>query len=545
MKNLNNTPQRWNRCSTAVAIAAIFFASSPAITASAQDTAPTASAQQVSLVIDAHSPTTPFPHFWEQTFGSGRAILALRADYRRDLHTVKQATNFQSIRFHGILDDEVGLYDPARQTKNPGLAAQAANDASVYNFFYVDEIYDGLLAEHVKPYVELSFMPRKMALDPDLVQSFFYHPNTSPPKDYALWDSMIKALATHLIFRYGIDEVSTWKFEVWNEPNLDFWGGDPKQETYFKLYDHTARDLKSVSPRLQVGGPATAQAAWVTPFLEHVHANHIPIDFVSTHVYANDTAPNVLHTDENVPRETMVYRAVKMVHDQILASPYPHIPLIFSEYNASYANEPNVTDSTFMGPWLANNIRLCDGLTQGMDYWAFSDVFEEQGVIRTPFYGGFGLVAAEDIPKPALNDFRALHQLGERRIAVDSDSALATKTADGKLVLALWDYAPPTGTGPTYTWPKGPAGPPKIFHLSIEHVASDAAVDVLRVDPDHGNVLKAFDAMGRPPGDLTASQVEKLRLAGAMAPAEHDHLHNGKLELTVPAHGLAVVLIGR
>lgn len=495
--------------------------------------------------IDAHAPTTPFPHFWEQTFGSGRAILALRADYRANLRTVKEATDFKSVRFHGILNDEVGLYDPARQTKNPGLAAQAANDASVYNFFYIDEIYDGLLAEHVRPYVELSFMPKKLAADPNLTQTFFYHPNVSPPKDYALWDGMIKALATHLIARYGIDEVSTWKFEVWNEPNLDFWGGQPRQPTYFTLYDHTAHDLKSVSPRLQVGGPSTAQAAWVTPFLEHVHANNVPVDFVSTHVYANDTAPNVLHLNEDVPRETMVYRAVKMVHDQILASPYPKIPLIFSEYNASYSNEPNVTDSTFIGPWLANNIRLCDGLTQSMAYWSFSDVFEEQGVVRTPFYGGFGLIAAESIPKPSLNIFRALHQLGDQRIALTSDSALATKTSDGKLVLALWDYAPPTGIGPTYTIPSGPPGPPKTFDLTLTHVPANASVEVLRIDPDHGNVLKAFNAMGRPPGDLTPDQVNKLRTAGAMAPAEHLHLHNGKLQLSVPAHGLAVLLIGK
>jgi xylan 1,4-beta-xylosidase len=531
------------RAAGALVLLATFF--SPLLRAQTQPSETSTPVHSEHLVIDAHAPTTPFPHFWEQTFGSGRAILALRADYRADLHTVKQATDFQSIRFHGILDDEVGLYDPARQTKNPGLAAQAANDASVYNFFYVDEIYDGLLAEHVKPYVELSFMPEKMALHPNLLHTFTGNPNTSPPKDYALWDAMIKALATHLIERYGINEVSTWKFEVWNEPNLDFWGGDPKQETYFKLYDHTARDIKSVSPRLQVGGPATAQAAWVTPFLEHVHATNTPIDFVSTHVYANDTADNVMHTNEDIPRETMVYRAVKMVHDQVLASPYPHLPLIFSEYNASYSNEPNVTDSTFMGPWLANNIRLCDGLTESMAYWSFSDVFDEQGVVRTPFYGGFGLVAAEGIPKPALNDFRALHQLGDLRIPLDSDSALATKTADGKLVLALWDYAPPTGTGPTYTWPKGPAGPPKIFNLTIKNAAPNATVEVLRIDPDHGNVLKAFDAMGRPPGDLMPAQVEKLRAAGAMAPAEHYHLHDGKLQLTVPAHGLAVVLIGR
>jgi xylan 1,4-beta-xylosidase len=497
------------------------------------------------IVVDAHAATTPFPHFWEQTFGSGRAILSLRESYREDLRTVKQATDFQSIRFHAIFHDEVGLYDPDRKTKNPGLAAQAASDASVYNFSYVDQIYDGLLENHVRPYVELSFMPKKMAADPNALHAFWYKPNVSPPSDYKLWDAMITAFAQHLVQRYGLDEVATWKFEVWNEPNIDFWVGNPKQPTYFQLYDHTARALKAVSPRLQVGGPSTAQAAWVAPFLAHTKAEDVPIDFVSTHVYANDTADNVFGTDEKIPRDTMVFRSVKKVHDEIAASPYPNIPLIFSEYNASYANEPNVTDSTFMGPWLANNIRLCDGLTQSMAYWAFSDVFEEQGVVRTPFYGGFGLIAADHIPKPVFNVFAVLHKLGDRRIASGSDSVLITETQSGSLAIALWDYAPPTGTGAKYTMPSGPAGPSATFDLDFKDVPATATAEVFRVDDDHGNVLKAFDAMGRPPGDLTHTQVEQLRAAGKLPPPERLHLDHGKLHLTVPAHGLAVVLIAK
>ena len=498
-----------------------------------------------SIVIDASGPTTSFPHFWEQTFGSGRAILSLRESYRQDLKTVKQATDFKSIRFHGILMDEVGLYDPDRMTKNPGLAAQKANDASAYNFSYIDQIYDGLLENGVRPFVELSFTPAKMASDPKALHPFWYHPNVSPPKDYKQWDAMITALAQHLVDRYGLAEVATWKFEVWNEPNLDFWGGTPKQATYFELYDHTARALKGVSPRLQVGGPATAQAAWVTPFLEHIKASGAPVDFVSTHVYANDNASDVFGTHEEIPRDQMVWRSVKKVHDQIAQSPFPKLPLIFSEYNASYANEPDVTDSVYMGPWMANNIRLCDGLTESMAYWAFSDVFEEQGVVRSPFYGGFGLLAADSIPKPALNVFRSLHQLGDQRIAVSSESALATKDAKGHLAVAVWDYAAPDGTGASYTPPPSVPATAKAFSMKFAHVPANARVEVLRVDPDHGNVLKAFDAMGRPPGDLTLAQVKQLQAAGAMAPPEHTHLHDGKLELTVPAHGLAVVLLGQ
>lgn len=498
--------------------------------------------QQQTLTIDAAATTTPFPHFWEQTFGSGRAILSLREDYRNDLRTVHQATDFQSIRFHGILDDEVGLYDPDRVTRNPGLAAEKANDDSIYNFSYVDQIYDGLLANGVRPFVELSFMPKKLSSDPGKAFSFIGNPNVAPPANYAKWDAMIRAFAQHLITRYGIDEVATWKFEVWNEPNLDFWGGNPKQATYFELYDHTARALKSVSPRLQVGGPATAQAAWVTPFLEHVKQSGAPIDFVSTHVYANDTADNVFHTNENIPRDKMVARAVQYVHDEIAASAFPTLPLIFSEYNASYANEPNVTDSPYMAAWLPNNIRQCAGLVQSMSYWSFSDVFDEQGVIRSPFYGGFGIIAEDSIPKASFNTFAALHKLGDERITLDADDALATKTHNG-LAIALWNYAPPTGEGATYTPETRPAGPARTFTLKLEHVSPNASVEVLRVDPDHGNVLKAYDAMGRPAWPSRA-QIVALRKAGAMAPAEPMKLSRGILTLTVPAHGLAVVLLG-
>ena len=502
---------------------------------------PSAHAQE-QITIDAKAPTTPFPHFWEKTFGSGRAILALRDSYRKDLRTVKQATGFQSIRFHGIFNDEVGLYDPERQTKNPGLAAEQANDASIYNFSYVDQIYDGLLEDGVKPFVEMSFMPRKLSSEPNAVHAFWYHPNVAPPQNYDAWDKMIRAFAEHLVRRYGIDEVATWQFEVWNEPNIDFWGGDPKQSTYFELYDHTARALKAVSKRIQVGGPSTAQAAWVTPFLAHVKEKNVPADFVSTHAYANDTADNVMHSAEKIPRDQMVYRAVKMVHDQIAASPFPKLPLIFSEYNASYANEPNVTDSPYMGPWLANTIRQCDGLTDSMDYWAFSDVFEEQGVVRSPFYGGFGLLAAGNIPKPTFNIFAALHKLGERRIAAASDSVLATTTGNSGLALALWNYAPPTGTGATYIAPIGPGAPAKNFDLILENVPGNAAVELWRIDNDHSNVLKLYDAIGRP-DNLSQQQIKQLRAAGAMSPAEHLHLDKGKLHLSIPAHGLAVVLV--
>ena len=163
-------------------------------------------------------------------------------------------------------------------------------------------------------------------------------------------------------------------------------------------------------------------------------------------------------------------------------------------------------------------------------------------MVRSPFYGGFGLVAADNIPKPSLNVFRALHKLGDRRIASESESALVTTSADG-LAIALWDYAPPTGTGPTYTAANGPAGPAKTFHLDVSHASGD--VTIWRIDDDHSNVIKAFDAMGRPAGDLTQAQIVQLQAAGQMSPPEHVRLSHGKIDVTVPAHGLAVLVFGK
>src|SRR5262249_16233723 len=153
-------------------------------------------------------------------FGSGRAILSLRDSYRQDLRAVKEITGFKYVRFHAIFHDELGVYDEDSQ------------GSPVYNFSYVDQIYDGLLSNGVKPFVELSFMPRKLAAR-DAPHAFWYKPNVSPPKAWDKWDGLVTAFARHLIERYGIDEVATWYFEVWNEANIDFWGGDPKQQTYW------------------------------------------------------------------------------------------------------------------------------------------------------------------------------------------------------------------------------------------------------------------------------------------------------------------------
>lgn len=471
----------------------------------------------LAVSIDAKAPGKAFPHFWEEAFGSGRAVLSLRDSYRNDLDAVRKITGFEYVRFHGIFHDENGVY------------SEDAQGRAVYNFNQTDLIYDGLLAHGVKPYVELSFMPRQLASKP-AEHAFWYKPVVAPPKDPEKWAALIEAFARHLVERYGLNEVASWYFEVWNEPNIDFWVGEPKYETYCDLYNVTARALKRVSTRLRVGGPATAQAAWTGRFIDHCVKSGAPIDFVSTHVYANDTPQDVFGAEGPVNRRTMLPRAVEKVFQEVKSSARPDLPIHWSEFNASYANEVDVTDSPYMGPWLAMTIAGCDGKVALMSYWSFSDVFEEQGIFKTPYYGGFGLMANHSIPKAAFNVFRLLHGLGGERLSVDSDSALVTRRKDGSLAIALWNYAEPGGTGPAST-----------ISLKLDGTPAQTAT-VRRVDAAHGSSLEAWIQMGRP-SSPTPDQARRLRSAAAPGKPETVKIVDGRLSVQLPAPGLALVEI--
>ena len=464
--------------------------------------------------IDARAPSTPFPHFWEEMFGSGRAILTLRESYRNDLRAVKSVTDFKYVRFHAILHDELGVYNLDDRC-NP-----------VYNFNYIDQVYDGLLANGVRPVVEISFMPKKLAFNPDDLHPFWYKQNVSPPGSMERWDDLMKHLAQHLVDRYGIDEVAQWYFEVWNEPNIDFWGGIPRQESYFNLYAHTARDLKAVNSRLRVGGPATAAAAWIPEFLAFVSKNNVPIDFVSTHGYADEPVKRLLGTDEVIPTEDRMGAVVSKVRAQIDASPRPHLPLLWTEWNVTPRN--NARQTPYVGPAVANVIRECDGKVDYMSFWTFSEVFEEGGPERAPFQY-FGLRALGGINKPSYYDFALLHKLGTRRIANPSHNAIVTKLPDGSLEIAVWNLVDP-----------GDAPHGRQIALHIDGVAPASPVAIERVDETHGNVMPFYKAMGSP-ASPTSAQVEQLNRESALGAPERRSLSDGNLVLDLGSNALYLI----
>src|SRR5215510_772312 len=232
-------------------------------------TASTAVAQRT-ISVDYAQVKGPRNDFFQQVVGAGRAAEGLRTAWLRDLAVVHRECGFKYIRFHGLLQDEMAVYREDR------------NGAPVYNFQYIDELYDAILNAGMKPFVEFSFMPQALASGNKTI--FWWKGNITPPKSYDKWGQLIEMLVKHWTARYGVNEVKQWYFEVWNEPNLDiFWSGN--QADYFRLYETTARAIKNISADYHVGGPATAGRAWIREMIDFASRNKVPLDFISTHDY--------------------------------------------------------------------------------------------------------------------------------------------------------------------------------------------------------------------------------------------------------------------
>jgi xylan 1,4-beta-xylosidase len=166
-----------------------------------------------------------------------------------------------------------------------------------------------------------------------------------------------------------------------------------------------------------------------------------------------------------------------------------------------------------------------------MSYWALSDVFEEQGVVKQPFYGGFGLIAAGGIPKPVFYAFELLHQLGDQRIDNTNRNVLVTKAKDGSLVVATWNLVNP-----------GDKGAPKVVRFKFKGIRPGALISINRIDEQHGNTLALYAKMGNPRYP-TQVQIRRLQQDSKLPAPERQRLRNGILTIDMPVNGLAVIRV--
>ena len=380
--------------------------------------------------IDARAVEGPLINMFRKCVGAGRANEGLRADWQRQLRQAKEACGFEYIRMHGLLCDDMGVYREER-------------GKPVYNWQYIDELYDFLVDLKVRPFVELGFMPGALASGRNTI--FWWRGNVTPPKDYGKWGDLIAALTRHWVERYGLGEIKKWYFEVWNEPNLDgFWAADQKE--YFKLYSSTAEAVKRVDSSLRVGGPATAGAAWVPEFIRYCAESKSPVDFITTHTYGVDVG----FLDEFGGRGTVLSRNpeaivgdVRRVRQEIKGSAMPTLPLHFTEWSSSYTPADPVHDSYVSAPYILEKLKASMGFADSMSYWTFTDIFEEAGPRATPFHGGFGLINYQDIKKPAFRAYEFLNKLGTKRLHSGDARSLVTTDAKGGVQALFWDFTNP------------------------------------------------------------------------------------------------------
>ena len=477
----------------------------------------------------------PVDRFFDLSIGSDYPGTLIRDDSQAQLKIVTDELGFRYIRFHAIFHDVLGT-------------VRVENGKTVYDWAKIDQLYDDLMARHIKPFVELGFTPNALATSQNSI--FYWHGNTSHPKPDG-WHDLVEAFTRHLEARYGKDEVRTWYFEVWNEPNLSgFWeGGDEK--AYFELYDLTARTIKSVDPSLRVGGPSTAGAAWVPEFLAHVKLSGAPADFVTTHTYGVQGG----FLDENGKSDTKldpspdaIIGDVRHVREQISASAFPSLPLYFTEWSTSYTPRDSVHDSYISSAYILNKLKASQGLVQGMSYWTYTDLFEEPGPPTAPFQGGFGLLNPEGIRKPAYFAYKYLHALeGDSLATSDPQAMLSTK--DGNVTAVIWDFEQPdqkVSNRSFYTKviPSHPAAP---VHLRLTQLAANVSyhLEVHRTGFRSNDAYTAYIELGSPQ-KLTEAQVAQLSGLTRDLP-EMDKVvpsgADGTVEVTLSMNGNDIVLV--
>jgi len=492
-------------------------------------------AQPRSIVVNVKNSTGSVDRFFDLSVGSDFPGTLIRDDNQAQLKVITDELGFRYIRFHAIFHDVLGT-------------VRVENDKTVYNWTKIDQLYDDLLSRHIKPFVELGFTPKALATSQSSI--FYWQGNTSHPKLDG-WRDLIDAFVRHIETRYGQEEVRSWFFEVWNEPNLSGFFEGADQKAYFELYDLTAKTIKSIDPALRVGGPSTAGAAWVPEFLAHVKRSDSAVDFVTTHTYGVDGGfldENGVGDTKLSPSPDAILGDIRRVRKEISASAYPELPLYFTEWSTSYTPRDSVHDSYISAPYILSKLKGSQGLLQGMSYWTFTDLFEEPGPPTAPFQGGFGLLTPQGIRKPAFFAYKYLHALqGDNLTASDPQAMLSTK--EGNVAAVIWDYEQPdqkVSNRPFYTKPvlSHPAAP---VQLQWTHLApnSDYRLEVHRAGYHANDAYTAYLEMGSPK-ELTAAQVEHLNELTRDLPETDKVVRSGTdgtVEFTVPMNSNDIVLV--
>ena len=423
----------------------------------------------VHLAVDAATITGPLHRVWEMIgserltqlhFGDDGNGNDIGAEFAESLRIAKADLGVTFVRAHAILHDD------------NHVVSRAADGTLSFDFSAVDSLYDQILEIGIRPIVELSFMPSVMARDP-AETVFGYRGIISPPREWSEWYELVRALGAHLVERYGLDEVASWGFEVWNEPNLEvFWTGS--QQDYLRLYEESARAVKDVDPALRVGGPSTAAAEWVEALAAHAEQSDVALDFVTSHTYGNlplDTRPSI---DRHG---------------------FSGIPTWWTEWGVGSTHYGPIHDGVIGAPFALSGYYEVQGRIQALAYWVISDHFEELGRPPALFHNGFGLLSVGNLRKPRYWAAHLAAQQGDQVLAANLSGdgadvlvrAWATRHGDGIIDVLIWN-----GTINAELM-DGDSSLAREVQVSIAGLdAAGYQASLTRVDEHHSNILAGY-----------------------------------------------------
>jgi xylan 1,4-beta-xylosidase len=431
-------------------------------------------------------------HLLSTDLTGGREI---GAELHGALRRVHDELGVETVRAHGILGDDLGV------------CSLGSDGEPVYDFAGIDRVYDIVLDLGMRPVVELGYMPRALARDPEKTV-FTYEGIISPPGDWDRWGALIRALAAHLVDRYGRDEVrDRWTFEVWNEPNLSvFWSGTPDE--YWRLYRVTAAAIKDVDPGLRVGGPASAAVGWI----DGQTGVDAPVDFLSTHVYGT------------VPLDLRPLAGGR--------------PLLWTEWGVSATHGSRINDTVFAAVFLLRGMRSAAGRIDALAPWVASDHFEELGRPGRLLHGGFGLLTVGNLAKPKFWALALAQRLGDTElpVTVDGDGAgslveaWAARDDEGTVGVLLWNGTLDHG--------KVGGDPALARTVTVRMDAVTGTLRTWRVDHDHHDV-SAWQGGDWPDGE----QWLALAAADRLDESEPARDFTGTVTLELPNPGIAYLEI--
>ncbi|MCH1626895.1 GH39 family glycosyl hydrolase [Ferdinandcohnia quinoae] len=466
--------------------------------------------------VDVAKPMNKINRAFTKLITFGYAPHALRKDFHDQLKQIQGEIGFEFIRFHGIFSDQLLVYN------------QKTDGSYYFNFNHIDSLLDNLLDTGLKPFIEIGFMPRGLASSENKI--FWWDAFVSPPKNMSRWLELLDAFFKHLINRYGLQEVRTWYFEFWNEPEVQYFWSGTRQE-FFTFYTESYRCIKTIDSEIKVGGFGTIdfseQQNWLDEFDAFAENEKIGVDFFSFHVYnlSRNFLPEVeplltlneISLEGNAIQKLAESGGIMLGDEHNLSVCIDHIidksrglaslnkELWITEWNANSDSRDMVHDTCYMAAFIIKNALENNEKVTGMGFWTFTDIFDEFRLEQPLFHGGFGLMTYNGIKKAGYHAFYFLSKLGEDLVSREDDM-IVTKRGEDYQVL-LFNYSHPNHLYRKFDYSQlSPTSRYKVFEnecvksiqLTIEGLQGEYTIKKQYVNRQQGSSFDAWVDIGAP-----------------------------------------------